>query len=96
MKIKVSKRAAKSFYTIKDFVKEKWGDLVADNFEQKTISFLDLLQEFPEIGALEIPEKKLYGFQLTKQTKVFYRIKSNTIIIIVFFDVRQNPERKPS
>ena len=81
MIIKVSKRAEKSFRSIKDFIKEKWGELVADSFEQKIINFLDLLEEFPEIGTIEFPEKRLYGFQLTKQTRVFYRIKANRIII---------------
>lgn len=96
MIIKISKRAEKSFRSIKDFITEKWGASVADTFEQRTIKFLDLLEEFPEIGTLELPDKNLYGFQLTKQTKVFYRIKSSTIIIIVFFDVRQNPQKRPS
>ena len=95
MTIKVSKRAEKSFRSIKDFINEKWGELVADAFEQKIINFLDLLEEFPEIGTLEFPEKRLYGFQLTKQTRVFYRINANRIIIIVFFDVRQNPKKRP-
>jgi plasmid stabilization system protein ParE len=95
MIIKVSKRAEKSFRSIKDFIKEKWGELVADAFEQKIINFLDLLEEFPEIGTVEFPEKRLYGFQLTKQTKVFYRIKANRIIITVLFDVRQDPKKKP-
>ncbi len=95
MTIKVSKRAEKSFRSIKDFIEKRWGELVAEMFEEKIINFLDLLEEFPEIGTLESPEKKLYGFQLSKQTKVFYRIKDSIIIILVFFDVRQNPDKKP-
>ncbi|NBP70045.1 MAG: type II toxin-antitoxin system RelE/ParE family toxin [Cytophagia bacterium] len=95
MIIKVSKRAEKSFRSIKDFIKWRWGELAADMFEQKVIDFLDILETFPQIGTLESAEKNLYGFQLTKQTRVFYRIKSNTIIIIIFFDVRQNPIKKP-
>jgi plasmid stabilization system protein ParE len=95
MTIKISKRAEKSFRSIKNSIKEKWGELVADAFELKIINFLDLLEEFPEIGTLEFPEKRLYGFQLTKQIRVFYRIKASRIIIIVFFDVRQNPKKRP-
>lgn len=71
MTIKVSKRAEKSFPSIKDFIKGKWGELVADAFEQRIIYFLDLLEDFPEIGTLEILEKGIYGFQVTKQTRVF-------------------------
>lgn len=95
MTIKVSKRAEKSFHSIKDFIKWKWGELIADAFEQKVVDFLDLLEDFPEIGTLEIPEKRIYGFQLTKQTRIFYRIKTDRIIIIVFFDVRQDPKKIP-
>ncbi len=95
MIIKVSSRAEKSFRTIKDFIKRKWGESVANAFEQKIIDFLDLLEIFPEIGTLEIAEKRIYGFQLTKQTRVFYRIKTDKIIIIVFFDVRQDPKKRP-
>ncbi|HNR74297.1 MAG: plasmid stabilization system [Bacteroidetes bacterium OLB12] len=85
MTVKVSKRAEKSFHSIKDFIKLKWGELVANAFEERVIDFLDLLENFPEIGTLEkIGDKRIYGFQLTKQTKVFYRIKGERIIIIVF------------
>lgn len=95
MIIKVSRRAEKSFRTIKDFIERKWGESVANAFEQKIIDFLDLLEIFPEIGTLEIAEKRIYGFQLTKQTRVFYRIETDKIIILVFFDVRQDPKKRP-
>jgi plasmid stabilization system protein ParE len=96
MTVKVSKRAEKSFHSIKDFIRFKWGELVANAFEERVVDFLDLLEDFPEIGTLEkINDKRIYGFQLTKQTKVFYRIKGERIIIIVFFDVRQDPKKKP-
>jgi plasmid stabilization system protein ParE len=57
--------------------------------------FLDILEDFPEIGTTELAEKKIRGFQLTKQTRIFYRLKDDKIIILSFFDVRQNPGRKP-
>jgi plasmid stabilization system protein ParE len=55
---------------------------------------LDLLEDFPEIGAVEVVEKQIRGFQLTKQTMVFYRTKGEKIIILTFFDVRQDPRKK--
>jgi plasmid stabilization system protein ParE len=95
MIIKVSKRAEKSFRAIRTFIEWKWGVSVANAFEQKIIDFLDLLELFPEIGTLEITTKRIYGFQLTKQTRIFYRINADTIIIIEFFDVRQHPKKRP-
>lgn len=95
MRIFLTRRAEKNFRSIKEYITNKWGDKVAEAFEQKTIDFLDLLGDFPEIGVVEVIEKQIRGFQLTKQTIVFYRIKGDRIIILNFFDVRQNPSKKP-
>ena len=54
-----------------------------------------ILQEFPEMGTLEIKAKNLRGFQLTKQTRVYYRIKGEQITILTFFDSRQDPKKRP-
>ena len=95
MRISLTKRAEKNYRSIKDYIISEWGERVADAFEQKTVDFLDILEDFPEIGVIEVPEKMIRGFQLTKQTRVFYRIKGERIIVLTFFDVRQNPKKKP-
>jgi hypothetical protein len=46
------------------------------------------------MGSIEFPEKQIRGFQLTKQTRILYRIKNQNIIVLAFFDVRQNPKKK--
>ena len=95
MKISLTKRAEKNYRSTEDFIIDEWGERVAEAFEQKTIDFLDLLEDFPEIGIIEVVEKHIRGFQLTKQTRVFYRIKGERIIILNFFDVRKNPKKRP-
>ncbi|MDA0196894.1 MAG: type II toxin-antitoxin system RelE/ParE family toxin [Bacteroidetes bacterium] len=95
MRISLTKRAERNYRSIKEYITNEWGERVAEAFEQKTVDFLDLLEDFSEIGVVEVPEKKIRGFQLTKQTRVFYRIKGERIIILTFFDVRQNPKKKP-
>jgi len=95
MKIFLTKRAEKNYHSIKNYIMNEWGKIVADAFEQKTVDFLDLLEDFPDIGETQVTEKQIRGFQLTKQTRVFYRIKPDRIIILTFFDVRQNPKKKP-
>lgn len=96
MKIVLTKRAIKRYHSIKDYISAEWGENISTAFEQKTISFLDLLEAFPEIGELEHLDKQIRGFQLTKQTRVFYRVKEGRIIILPFFDVRQHPKKKLS
>ena len=94
MRISFTKRAQNNYNAIKNYLKVEWGETSTEAFEQKTIDFLDLLKEFPEMGGIELPEKQIRGFQLTKQTRTLYRIKKQNIIILAFFDVRQNPKKK--
>lgn len=95
MRIVWTKKAQKRFGEILDYIQLNFGDLARQSFIIKTKDFTKLLYEFPEIGTLEIPEKKLRGFQLTKQTRLFYRLKNDQIILLTFFDSRQDPKRKP-
>lgn len=34
------------------------------------------------------------GFQLTRQTRLLYTVRDEKIIILAFFDVRQDPTKK--
>jgi len=95
MRISLTKRAEKNYRSIKDYITKEWGERVAEAFEQKTVDFLDILEDFPEMGVVDVIEKQIRGFQLTKQTRVFYRIKGERIIILTFFDVRQDPRKRP-
>ena len=95
MRIVWTKKARKRFSEILDYIELKFGDSARHSFITKTKDFTRLLYEFPEIGTLEIPEKKLRGFQLTRQTRIFYRLKNDRIILLTFFDSRQDPRKKP-
>jgi plasmid stabilization system protein ParE len=95
MTIVWTKKARKRFSEILDYIELKFGDSARRSFITKTKDFTRLLYEFPEIGTLEIPDKKLRGFQLTRQTRVFYRLKNDQIILLTFFDSRQDPRKKP-
>jgi plasmid stabilization system protein ParE len=94
MNILLTKRAEQKYLSIKQYIIDEFGENVAQAFEQKTIDLLLLLKSFPTMGSLEFPEKDIYGFQLTKQTRIFYRIKKENIIILTFFDVRQSPKKR--
>ena len=64
------------------------------SFVRKVFDFIEVLAEYPEIGSLEHTQKNIRGFILIKQICVFYKIKNDTIVILSFFDTRQNPKRK--
>ncbi|NPA36627.1 MAG: type II toxin-antitoxin system RelE/ParE family toxin [Chlorobi bacterium] len=82
-----TKRADKKLDQIQKYLVEKRGEVVAKAFTRK-------VYDFPEIGTLENKEKGISGFTIVKQVNLFYRIKEDKIILLTFFDNRQNPKRK--
>jgi plasmid stabilization system protein ParE len=94
LKIKWSKRADKKFDKIIEHLTTEWGERVTMNFVKKVFDFLDILSEYPEIGSIANEEKGIRGFTVIKQINIFYRIKGKTIILLQFFENRQNQNKK--
>ncbi|MFO7791095.1 MAG: type II toxin-antitoxin system RelE/ParE family toxin [Bacteroidota bacterium] len=93
LKIKWTKRASKTFHNTVEFIEEKWSERSAKKFVIKINCFLILLKNQPEMGKIEVDDKGIRGFVISRQTTVFYRIKKDTIILLKFFDNRQNPKK---
>jgi len=89
-----SKRADSKFDQILDYLQNEWGESATTAFVKNVYDFLDVLVEFPEIGAIEQPERNIRGFVISRQVTVFYKISGNKIILVNFFDNRQNRNRK--
>ena len=75
MIIPLTKREEKNYCAIKDHILKEWGEKVGEAFEQKVTDFLDILEDFPEIGSIELVEKKIRGFQLTNRKEYFIVLK---------------------
>jgi plasmid stabilization system protein ParE len=71
-----------------------WSKRASSKFDQIIAHFLEILSEFPEIGSVENKGKNIRGFTVVKQVNIFYRVKNDTIILILFFDNRQDPGKK--
>jgi plasmid stabilization system protein ParE len=93
-KIVWTKRADKKYDAIVEYLSKEWGERVTEEFIKRTYSFLDLLIDFPEIGTIENAEKGIRGFPLTKHVRVFYRIAGEYILLLNFFDNRQNKNKE--
>jgi plasmid stabilization system protein ParE len=75
-------------------LQEEWGETVVKAFVKKVYDFLDILQEFPEIGTLENAERNIRGFAIVRQLTLFYKIQGNKIILLNFFDNRMKSPKK--
>lgn len=89
-----SKQADKKFDKIIAYLMEEWGERVTKLFVMKVHDFLDVLADFPEIGTIENRDKEIRGFTIVKQVNIFYTIKNDQIILLDFFDNRQNPKQR--
>ena len=92
MQVYITPRAERNFDSIVDYIKQKWGEKTAREFIQKVDEIFILLKNFPLMGQVE--NNDIRGFQLSRQTRIVYRIRDNKIIILSFFDVRQDPKKK--
>ncbi|MEA1873268.1 MAG: hypothetical protein U9N51_02405 [Bacteroidota bacterium] len=78
-----------------NFRKQVYSFLVDSKvFVKKVYNFLDIIIEFPQIDTLEHKVKGIRGFTLIKQVNVFYIIKEDKIILLDFFDNRNDPSKK--
>ena len=62
------------------YLESEWGESVVKAFMRKLYDFLEILSEFPEIGSMQYPEKRIRGFALTKQVTIFYHITTSLTI----------------
>lgn len=92
MHIRLTRRAATNFLEIKNYIRKKFGEPTADQFAEKVDDLFSLLKIYPNLGQIE--NNNIRGFQLTRQTRVLYRVKNESIIILALFDVRQDPSKK--
>lgn len=92
MQVFVTSTAEKNFDSIVDYLRREWSAQTAKQFIQKTDNILSILKNYPLLGQIE--KENIRGLQLSRQTRLPYRIVNNKIIILAFFDVRQNPEKK--
>lgn len=89
-----SKKANIKFDQIITYLIDEWGEKTAKEFIRKVFDFLDILPDFPEIGSLENREKNIRGFTIVKQVTLYYRLKKDSIVLIIFFNNRENPKKK--
>mgnify|MGYP001052706347 CR=1 FL=1 len=92
MEVFVTSKAEESFDSIVNFIRNKWGENTAKQFIQKTDDIFSLLRKYPFVGQLE--KDNIRGFQLSPQTSILYTIRNEKIVILSFFDARQDPKKR--
>ena len=76
------------------YLEKEWGQKPASGFIDKLSEKLILIKKQPDAGSLTL-YKNIRSLLITKQNKVYYRVKENAIEILNMIDTRRNPRKNP-
>jgi plasmid stabilization system protein ParE len=88
------RKANNQFNAIINYLQKNWNDKVTKSFVEKAYQIIEILREYPEMGTIENYEKQIRGFVITKHNTLYYRIEGDELILLSFFDNRQNPKKR--
>jgi len=94
-KIIYKKRFQNKLFKLLDYLKQEWGDNVADSFISRLQKRLHTLSQQPYIGVSSTVIKSVRSILITKHNRLFYRIKDDTIEVLNMYDTRSNPKKNP-
>ena len=65
----------------------------AKNFLQNWFLNIELISNFPNLGIQSEKDKSVRKISVSKYLVLYYRVERDLIILLNFFDVRQDPEK---
>jgi plasmid stabilization system protein ParE len=92
--VKFTEKALENLNIISEYLALNFRNIIVEKFKSKTLSSLELLTIFPQIGNVEDKDSSVFGFVSSKYTSIFYRFDNKTLYILNIFDNRQNPNKK--
>ncbi|MBV6474050.1 MAG: hypothetical protein JPMHGGIA_02352 [Saprospiraceae bacterium] len=96
MEIRFAKAATFDLNIILEYLTNEWGEKAAVKFQSKLEHLLNLISSNPYLGALENSRNRIYSILLIKNVRVYYRIRDEKLIVLALFDVRRNPNLRPT
>ena len=93
-KIVWTKRANNNYNGIIEYLEADWEEQVIIDFVKKTYKILGLICEYPHLGSIENQEKGIHGFLITSHNRLFYRFSDTELVLLNFFDTRQQAGKR--
>ena len=90
-KVIVSPTAQSQYIKIRQYLIEEWSKSVLENFETLTEKKINQVAEFPKSCPVSKKKKGVYKAIIEEHNSFYYRLKRNTIEIMIFVDSRMNP-----
>lgn len=84
-------KAKETLKLVRVFLIENWGEQSATNFLEKCDVLINLIVNQPLMFKATVIDVNVRIATITKQTSLFYEVKDDHIILLFFYDNRQDP-----
>ena len=92
-KLFLTPRAEMQLIDIFLYVEAKWSERVRKKVANKIYKSFELIEKNPELFTFSSHQLNLRKCVVSKQTSIFYKIRSKDIVVVSVFDTRQNPNK---
>jgi plasmid stabilization system protein ParE len=89
--IRFTPEAEETYNAVVDQLRERWGERFVTKFEDKVLKCLDTLQSTPYIYPVAEENTEIRKCLLHKNCSMLYKIYDEDILIVCFWDNRQDP-----
>ncbi len=90
-----NKKAIIKFEEIVEYLVEEVSETAAIKFVKKVDDLIEKLNKYPEIGRRTKNKKTVRQYKIDKYKNIYYRKYGRKLLIVFFFDERQNPKLNP-
>ncbi len=94
-KIKWNDAANKRFDEVTDYLQEKFSSRAAENFANLVYDRIEMIVKGLTVGRKSAKAKTVMILKIDKHRQMYYRMHGTTLIIIDFWDTRQDPRKRP-
>ena len=88
-----SPQSEATFYKVSDYLQENWTEKEVENFLASTENVISYISEYP-LMFRKTNKKNIHEALVTPQNLLIYKIYSNRIVLITFYDTRKSPRKK--
>lgn len=88
-----TENAREDLKNIFTYLQQEWSSRIAENFLVECYSKIDLIAHFPYIGVQSEKINSVRRILVTKHNALFYKVERKNIILLDFFDTRQQPDK---
>ena len=91
MRVVYTPKAKETLQLVYEFLIENWGEKSAENFLNKSDELINKIAHQPLMFKATVIDFSVRIATITKQISLFYEVKDDIIVLLFFYDNRQDP-----